>query len=162
MSARPMSAVSPGPGLIERRLCGERGTAFVAALVVMFAVTGMAAIWLARDVNQRVSDRSALQSVAFQAARAGAQQLEVGELRNTGSAVVVIDPSAARSAAREVAFRLAGSYDLDVQIVSQGYGDDSATWVVRLALATAGDELGDADLVDVLAATGIAHAETSG
>lgn len=157
-----MCAAGPDDQPIGRRLRGERGTAFVAALVVMFTVTGMAAVWLARDVNQRVSDRSALQSVAFQAARAGAQQLEVGELRDAGAAVVVIDPSAARSAARTVALRLAASYDLDIQIVSQGYGGDRATWVVRLALAAAGDEVGDADLVDVLTATGIAHAEAGG
>ena len=64
-----------------RRLRGDRGQAFVVALVVLFTFTGAAAIWLARDVNQRVSDRSALQSVAFQAARSGAQQIDLGGLR---------------------------------------------------------------------------------
>lgn len=145
-----------------RRGRGDRGTAFVAALVVMFTVTGVAAIWLARDVNERVSDRSALQSVAFQAARAGAQQLVVSDLRDTGSSDLVIDESSARSAARNAAFRLAESYDLDLRIVSQGYGDDVATWTVTVAVTDDGENVTGADLDGVLSATGIAHAESGG
>jgi len=145
-----------------RRGRGDRGTAFVAALVVMFTVTGVAAIWLARDVNQRVSDRSALQSVAFQAARAGAQQLVVSDLRDTGSADLVIDESSARSAASDAAFRLAESYDLDLRIVSQGYGDDVATWTVTVAVSDDRENVTGADLDGVLSAIGVAHAESGG
>jgi hypothetical protein len=145
-----------------RRARGERGTAFVAALVVMFTVTGVAAIWLARDVNQRVSDRSALQSVAFQAARAGAQQLAVSDLRDTGTAGLVIDESSARSAAHDAAFRLAESYELDLRIVSQGYGDDAATWTVTVAVTDESENVTEADLDGVLSAIGIAHAESGG
>ena len=53
----------------------DRGSATVTALVLVFAFTAGAVIWLASDVNSRVADRSAAQSVAFQAARAGAQQV---------------------------------------------------------------------------------------
>ena len=141
----------------RRRLRGERGSAFVAALVVMFTVTGVAAVWLARDVNQRVSDRSALQSIAFQAARAGAQQIDLGELRSGGAAGVAIDESAARTAARASAERLADRYDVDIRIVDQGFGDDQATWTVTIAKS---EEEGPVDLDEVLWATGIAHAET--
>jgi Tfp pilus assembly protein PilX len=144
------------------RCRGERGTAFVAALVVMFTVTGVAAIWLARDVNQRVSDRSALQSVAFQAARAGAQQLEVADLRSGGSGALLIDEAAARAAARTAALRLATSYDLDVQMVSQGYRGDQATWTVTLAVRDQSDNVVGADLDNVLSAVGVAHAESGG
>lgn len=146
----------------RRRWRGDRGTAFVAALVIMFTVTGVAAIWLARDVNQRVSDRSALQSVAFQAARAGAQQLEVADLRDGGTGSLVIDESAARSASRATARRLATSYGLDAQLVSQGYGDDRATWTVTLAVRDGSENVVGADLTAVLSAVGVAHAESGG
>ena len=78
---------------------GERGTAFATAMVVMFVVTGSAALYLARDVNQRVSDRSTMQSIAFQSARAGAQQVDIGGLRDGEEARVVIDVVAASSCA---------------------------------------------------------------
>lgn len=145
---------------MSRRFRGERGTAFVAALVIMFTFTGAAAVWLARDVNERVSDRSALQSIAFQAARAGAQQLEIGDLRDGGR--LTIDESAARQAARTAALRLAASYELDVQVVDQGYGGDVATWSVTVAVAT--EDHGEIDdaLDRVLSATGVAHAEAGG
>ncbi len=145
-----------------RRCRGDRGTAFVAALVIMFTVTGVAAIWLARDVNQRVSDRSALQSVAFQAARAGAQQLDVADLRGGGSGALLIDETAARAAARSVAQRLANSYGLDVQVVSQDFGGDRATWTVTLAGLDQSENVVGADLDRVLSATGVAHAESGG
>lgn len=133
------------------------------ALVVMFTVTGVAAIWLARDVNQRVSDRSALQSVAFQAARAGAQQIDVGSVRGPANAVT-IDEQAARSAARSAAFRLAEQYDLDVEIVRQGFDDPERrdSWFVTMALP-AGDAPVTVDDVEqdrVIHVTGVAHAET--
>ena len=51
----------------SRRGRGERGTALVTALVLLFAFTAGGVIWLSRDVNRRVSNRSAAQSIAFQA-----------------------------------------------------------------------------------------------
>ena len=44
-----------------------------AALVFLFAFTSVGLVWLSRDVNRVVANRSAAQSIAFQAARAGAQ-----------------------------------------------------------------------------------------
>jgi hypothetical protein len=134
----------------------------VLALVVMFTVTGVAAIWLARDVNERVSDRSALQSIAFQAARAGAQQIDIGSIRESSDGVE-IDPAAARVAAASVASRLAEQYGLDAQIVEQGFESSNRrdSWFVLMALPD-GDELVTADDVAenrVIHVTGIAHAE---
>ena len=43
----------------------------VTALVLLFAFTAGGVIWLSRDVNRRVSNRSAAQSIVFQAARVG-------------------------------------------------------------------------------------------
>jgi len=152
-----------------RRLRGDRGQAFVAALVVLFTFTGAAAVWLARDVNQRVSDRSALQSIAFQAARAGAQQVDVGSIRGDPGGAIVVDIGEARTAATDAARRLAAQYELEVQILSQGYESGRTdTWAVTVALTDAadagqsGDDPGDEPGDEVMRVTGVAHAEVGG
>ncbi len=96
-----------------RRGRGERGTALVTALVLLFAFTAGGVIWLSRDVNRRVSNRSAAQSIAFQAARSGAQQVSVGALRGVGPSAIVIDGEAAQEQAFRVAVRLFDEYDVD-------------------------------------------------
>jgi hypothetical protein len=145
------------------RFRGDRGQAYVLALVVLFTFTGAAAIWLARDVNQRVSDRSAIQSIAFQAARAGAQQIDVSTIRGGDSETVVIDERAARSAAAETAERLSAQYELDTEIVSQGYdGGRADTWAVTVAIPDGRTDVTPSDLDEVMWVTGIAHAETGG
>jgi Tfp pilus assembly protein PilX len=143
--------VGPSAAARPRRLRGDRGTTFVAAMVVMFTVTGAAAVYLARDVNQRVSDRSALQSIAFQSARAGAQQIEISGLRSDTVTVVAIDTPAAERAARLVAIRLADRYELDVRIERQFASDDRRSWTVVVT-----DSTGE------LRAIGVARAETGG
>lgn len=140
------------------RCRGDRGTSYILAMVVLFLTTGIAAIWLARDVNQRVSDRSALQSVAFQAARTGAQQVDVGGLRGGGP--LTIDAERATRSALTAAERLAESYELDADVIGQGYGDDDATWTVTVGLRTGLDEGGDVEYGVVV--TGVAHAEADG
>ena len=146
-----------------RRGRGDRGQAFVVALVVLFTFTGAAAVWLARDVNQRVSDRSALQSVAFQAARAGAQQIDIASLRGGNPEAVVIDGDAARTAAAEAARRLAAEYDLPARIVSQGHDNGRLdTWAVTLAQIESGEAGETGGDGPVLSVTGIAHAEVGG
>lgn len=137
-------------------------------MVVLFLTTGVAAIWLARDVNQRVSDRSALQSVAFQAARTGAQQIDVGGLRTGGEAA--IDEDRAAVSASLTADRLAELYGIEAVVIEQGYGDDTTTWTVTVGLVvddgersddpgrpTAGDQRSYGAVV-----TGVAHAEVGG
>ena len=54
----------------------------VTGLVLLFAFTAGAVIWLARDVNRSVSNRTAAQSIAFQSARSGAQQIDIVVLRD--------------------------------------------------------------------------------
>ncbi len=85
----------------------------VTALVLLFAFTAGGVIWLSRDVNRRVSNRSAAQSIAFQAARSGAQQVSVGALRGSGSATILIDREAANEQAVRVAVRLFEEYGVD-------------------------------------------------
>jgi hypothetical protein len=91
----------------------------VTGLVLMFAFTAGAVIWLARDVNRTVSNRSAAQSIAFQAARSGAQQIVVGSLRDGISAETVeIDPERASVAARETAAVLFEEYEVAGVVVA--------------------------------------------
>ena len=82
----------------------------MAALVLLFAFTAGGVIWLSLDVNRVVSNRSAAQSIAFQSARAGAQQVEVGSLRGGNSSSIVIDEQRAREEGRSIADQLFEAY----------------------------------------------------
>lgn len=82
----------------------ERGTALVTATVLLFSFTAAGVILLARDYDQRIATRSVAQAVAFQAARAGAQQIDVEIVRRDGR--IVLDRSAAAAQARLTAQRL--------------------------------------------------------
>lgn len=125
----------------EGRLRGERGSATVAALVLLFAFTSGAVIWLARDVNRRVSNQSAAQSIAFQAARTGAQQVAVESLRGGGTENVVVDPVRADVEARAVARRLLVEYELVGSVEEVAVARDEVTVRIRV-LDTAGDVVG--------------------
>ena len=86
----------------------DAGMATVTALVLLFAFTAGALVWFARDVDRTISNRSVAQSIAFQAARAGAQQVELEGLRSGESAGV--DGDAARTAVWAVAADLFDGY----------------------------------------------------
>jgi hypothetical protein len=124
----------------DRRFRGERGTALVAALVLLFAFTAGAVIWLARDVDRRVSNRSAAQSIAFQAARSGAQQVQVASLRG-GQVDVVIDGASAREQAQRIANRLFDEYDVDGSVVRISVAEATVTVEVLIS-DPAGDVVG--------------------
>jgi hypothetical protein len=123
--AGPPDRTAAGSG--RRRGSGDRGTAFVSALVLLFAMTAGGLIWLSRDVNRRVANRSAAQSIAFQAARSGAQQVSVRDLRGGSSPVVVIDEVAAREQAAHVAGRLFDAFGVDGSIDRIAVTVDSVT-----------------------------------
>jgi hypothetical protein len=89
--------------------------AMVTGLVLLFAFTAGGVIWLARDANRSVSNRTAAQSIAFQAARSGAQRVGVGALRQ--GARVLVDEDAARSAAQSTAADLFSGYGVDGEVV---------------------------------------------
>ena len=90
------------------RAVDERGSGLVTGLVLIFAFTFLGIVWLARDVDRSVSNRTAAQSIAFQAARSGAQQLSVATLRDGSAPTIEYGP--ARSAATRTANQLFGSY----------------------------------------------------
>ena len=88
---------------------------------------------MSRDVNRRVRNRSAGQSIAFQAARSGAQQVEVRTLRDGGDVMVVIDEPAANEQARRVADRLFVEYDVDGSV--QRVSIDGVTVTVEVKIS---------------------------
>jgi hypothetical protein len=103
----------------RRRLRGEHGMAMVTGLVLIFSFTALGVIWLARDVSRTVGNRTVAQSIAFQAARSGAQQVQVGSLRDGGDAdVVTVDGDRARSAATATATQLFEDYGVDGVVIS--------------------------------------------
>ena len=113
---------------------GDGGSGFVAGIALIFAFTFLGLVWLARDVDRSVSNRSTAQSIAFQAARSGAQAAFVPGLR-TGDRVDV-DESAAHSAAVSTATALFVSYDVVGSITSIDVGADTVT--VSVAIEDAG------------------------
>ena len=135
-----MSAIHDDP-TAQQRCRGERGTAMVTALVLLFAFTAGGVIWLSRDVNRRVSNRSAAQSIAFQAARSGAQQVEVAALRGDREVSLVIDVPAAQLQARRIADRLFNEYDVEGTVQGVSISGVTVTVTVRIS-DPAGDVVG--------------------
>jgi hypothetical protein len=82
---------------------GDRGSATVLMITLCFTLLAGSLIWLSRTVDQSLDDRANAAAIAFQAARAGAQAIELASIR-TGS--VVVDPVAARVAVTETTARL--------------------------------------------------------
>jgi hypothetical protein len=126
------------PASVERpthtRLSGDVGSGFVAGITLIFAFTFLGLVWLARDVDRSVSNRSTAQSIAFQAARSGAQAAFVPKLRS--AEVVVVDQTAARSAAMTTAHALFESYDVSGSVTSIEIDVDAVT--VSLTITDAG------------------------
>ncbi len=108
---RPVDVAAPGEDDVRPGRCrGERGSSMVAAIAVMFAVTFLGLVWLARDVDRARSNEGAAEAIAFQAARSGAQAASIGSLR---AGEIVIDADAAVEAANRSAARLFESYEVN-------------------------------------------------
>ncbi len=112
----------------------ERGAGTVAAIALVFAFTFLGLVWLARDVDRSISNRSAAQSIAFQAARSGAQEADVAGLRAGETAP--IDPVAARAAAERTARALFASYGVAGSIA--GISVDGNRVTVSVTITDAG------------------------
>lgn len=113
----------------QRRGSGERGSGLVAGIAFIFAFTFLGLVWLARDVDRGVSNRSTAGSVAFQAARSGAQIAFPESLRSGGEPT--IDATGARAAGAATAARLFGEYDVTGTVVIS-VTTDEVTAVVTL------------------------------
>ena len=125
-------------GTSSQRGRGDRGSAVVAALVLLFAFTAGGVIWMSRDVNRVVTNRSAAQSIAFQSARAGAQQVELGSLRDGDGEEVVLNEERAREEGLRIAAELFAAYGV-AGSSSMTISGDTVTVTVTVT-----DEHGDA------------------
>ena len=83
-------------------LC-DGGSATVLMITLSFVFLAGSLVWLSRTVDQSLDDRSNAAAIAFQAARAGAQEIDPTSAR-TG--VVTVDPIAARSVVASTTARL--------------------------------------------------------
>ncbi len=111
----------------------DRGSATVFALTLCVVFMSGAFIWLSRTVDQSMHDGTQATAVAFQAARAGAQQIDVRAARQGR---VVVDPAGAVRAARAAAARLlAGAGDLGTVTAVR---IDGATVTVTVSVSTGG------------------------
>jgi hypothetical protein len=121
------------------------------SLVLLFTFTAGGVLWLARDVDRAISNRAAAQSIAFQAARSGAQQVDVARLRLDGG--VVLSESAARAEGAATANRLLDAYGLDGMVVEMAVDggrmrvvlevDDGGRTVTGVGVARASDRSGE-------------------
>ena len=102
----------------------------VAGITIMFALTFTALVWLARDVDRGISNRSAAHSIAFQSARAGAQAAAIPDVR--AGDVEALDPAAARAAALGAAEALFSSYGVAGTVTAVGIDGDRVVVTVQI------------------------------
>jgi hypothetical protein len=81
----------------------DRGSAIVATLTLTFVLMAGGFIWLSRTVDRSLHDRAQATAVAFQAARAGAQSVDVAA---SHAGAIVLDERRAIAAATAAASRL--------------------------------------------------------
>lgn len=90
-------------GTARAEVDADRGSAIVATLTLTFVFMAGAFIWLSRTVDRTLHDRAQATAVAFQAARAGAQSVDVEASRD---GAIVLDSERVVVAARAAAARL--------------------------------------------------------
>ncbi len=129
-ASTPRSSTTTAVPRGQRRLRGDRGSGLVAGLALLFAFTFLGLVWLARDVDRGVSNRSAAHSIAFQSARAGAQVAEISDLR--GDSVIEIDAVPARQAALDTAAALLASYGLEGSVTAVAIDGDRISVTVNV------------------------------
>ncbi len=102
-------AVMTETGIVYGEVGASGGTAIITASVLLFALTAGGILYLARDVNRVVTNRSAAQSIAFQAALARSRSTSGrsrGPRTDERAADVAIDADAAAAKVRTIGDRL--------------------------------------------------------
>lgn len=115
--------------MIER---DERGSGLVAGIAIMFAFTFLSLIWLAGTVDRGISNQSAATSIAFQAARSGAQSAEVDAIRSGDGGG--LDSVRARSAAQSTASKLLASYGVSGSVTGIDVNESTSTVTVTVTI----------------------------
>ncbi len=112
-----------------RRLHDERGSGLVAGITLIFAFTFLGLVWLARDVDRGISNRSTAQSIAFQSARSGAQAANAASLRTAAHPSIAVGD--AHAAAQSTAAQLFSEYDVSGTVAVE-VGVDRVTATVTI------------------------------
>ena len=119
-------------GRILARRGDDRGSATVAAILLMLSLTGGSLIWLTWNVDRSINAAGEADAIAFQAARAGAQAVEPASLRTTTPTLnadqaprLALDATAALFAANETTGR----------VLSVNIAPDRVTVVVEITEA---------------------------
>jgi hypothetical protein len=110
----------------------------VTGLVLMFSFTFSGLVWLVRDVDRGISLRAPAQAIAFQAARAGAQQIDAESLRVGASHTLIVNPVAAELAVQQAVEQSVRSEALlsstiRIELVSVAVGSDSVEVKVEIS-----------------------------
>ena len=105
----------------------ERGAGFVAAFIVLFGVLTLAGVGVIVDSARIVSAQRQASSAAYEAARAGANAVQVGTVRDGAAS---LDPTMARTAALDAANALLVGTDATVHDVAVS-GDEVVVTVTR-------------------------------
>ena len=118
-----------------RRECiphDDRGSATVAAIVLMLSLTGGALLWLSWNVDRSINAANDADAIAFQAARAGAQAVDPASLR---TATPVLNSDLAPQLAVEAAASLFAANETTGRVISVDVGADRVTVVVEITEA---------------------------
>lgn len=113
-------------------LCDDRGSATVAAIVLMLSLTGGALLWLSWNVDRSINAANDADAIAFQAARAGAQAVDAASLR---TATPVLNFDLAPQLAVEAAASLFAANETTGRVISVDVGADRVTVVVEITEA---------------------------
>lgn len=116
----------------ERTPHDDRGSATVAAIVLMLSLTGGALLWLSWNVDRSINAASDADAIAFQAARAGAQAVDPASLR---TATPILNHDLAPELALNAATSLLAANETTGRVVSVEVGPDRVTVVVEITEA---------------------------
>ena len=110
----------------------DRGSATVAAIVLMLSLTGGALLWLSWNVDRSINAASDADAIAFQAARAGAQAVDPASLR---TATPVLNPDLVPQLTVDAAALLFAANETTGRVISVDVGADRVTVVVEITEA---------------------------
>lgn len=116
----------------ERRCRDRRGSGTVVALVVIAASLGGALMWLSGRVDRAISLGTTARIIAFEAARVGAQQVDIEMLRRGSVDTATLDIEAARMMAAEVVRSELVRRGLNGEVIEIGIDGDEVAVVVEI------------------------------
>lgn len=132
------------------RFGDDRGSGLVAGIAFMFAFTFLGLVWVARDVDRGISNQSAATSIAFQAARSGAQAARIDEVRDGD--FDGLDAEGARAASSSTATQLFASYGVSGTVASIEVDLAASKVIVTITITDGGKTVtgvGAAEAVEV-------------